>query len=88
MLPGLSAAESARFFERVSATAIANQATLKCCLEGMPLTVDNVILFVGDFVEPEHAEATGLFQGIMGAIQEVLDCKGMMSRVGAANDMR
>lgn len=87
MLPGLSATESVRLFERISATAIANQAILKCSLAGMPLTVDNVILFVGDFVEPDEAAATGLFEAIMGAIQEVIDCKGMMSRVAAANDI-
>lgn len=86
MLPGMSATESARLFERISATAIANQAILKCSLAGAPLTVDNVILFVGDFVQPDEPAVMGLMDRITNAIQEVIDCKALVKHIAAAND--
>jgi hypothetical protein len=87
----MSADEGARLFERIGATAIANQAILKCTVAGVPLTVDNVILFVGDFVDPEQPATLGLLERINSAIEEVIDCRGLISRLSsiapdAAND--
>ena len=73
----MTEAEGIRLFERVSATAIANQAILKCTVAGYPLTVDNVILFVGDFVDPTKPEVASLVELIGIAIEEVIDCRGI-----------
>lgn len=69
---GLSQELSDQLFRRVSATAIANQAILKCSLAGVPLTVDNVIYFVGDFLPPEDDHGDALSLEIMNAISDVL----------------
>jgi hypothetical protein len=73
MIWGLEEAQLEDFLERISATAIANQAILKCYLRGIPLTTDNVILFVGDFVDPSRPEFTGLIGRIEMAIEEVVE---------------
>ncbi len=77
MLPGMTQAEGIRLFERIGATAIANQAILKCTVAGYPLTIDNAILFVGDFVDPTKPEVASLVELIGIAIEEVIDCRGM-----------
>lgn len=69
--------EGKRLFERIGATAIANQAILKCTVAGFPLTVDNVILFVGDFVDPTRGTCENLVEMIGLAIEEVIDCRGL-----------
>lgn len=77
MLPGMTEEEGKRLFERIGATAIANQAILKCTVAGFPLTVDNVILFVGDFVDPARGTCENLVEMIGLAIEEVIDCHGL-----------
>lgn len=84
MLPGLTQAEGIRLFERIGATAIANQAILKCTIAGYPLTVDNAILFVGDFVDPTKPEVASLIELIGIAIEEVIDCRDMALNGGSS----
>lgn len=74
----MTEAEGIRLFERIGATAIANQAILKCTVAGYPLTVENVILFVGDFVDPTKPEVASLVEQIGIAIEEVIDCRGIV----------
>ena len=81
MLRGLTEDEGLRLFERIGATAIANQAILKCTIAGFPLTVDNTIMFVGDFVDPENAAAAQLIELIGTAIEEVIDCRNMFEKL-------
>ena len=71
MLTGMTEAERNAFLERISATVIANQAFLKCSISGSPITVDNVISFVGDFIDPEKPELQELVEKISDAIDEV-----------------
>ena len=78
MLPGMTEIESLRLFERIGATAIANQAILKCTVAGFPLTVDNAIVFVGDFVDPTNLGAHGLITKITTAIEEVVNCANLV----------
>lgn len=73
MILGMNEAQLQAFIERISATAIANQAIVKCYLRGVPMTTDNVILFVGDFIDPSRAEFTGLIGKIEMAIEEVVE---------------
>ena len=70
---GMSKENADRLLHKVSATAIANQAILKCTLAGVPLTIDNVIYFVGDFIDPNEAGGDELAHEIERAIIEVLD---------------
>jgi len=70
---GMSETELQAFIERISATAIANQAVLKCHLRGVPITVDNVILFVGDFIDPAKPEFETLISQIEIAIEQIVD---------------
>jgi len=73
MIKGLSERDVQAFIERVSATAIANQAILKCHLRGVPVSTDNVLLFVGDFFDPTKKEFAGLIERIMEAVEYVAD---------------
>jgi hypothetical protein len=50
MFNGMSINDTS-FLERISATAIVNQAVMKCGLAGMTVTHDNVIAFIGDFAD-------------------------------------
>lgn len=70
---GLSEVEFRNFIETISATAIANQAVLKCWTTGLPMTVDNVILFVGDFFDPADPRFDPLSLKILQAIVETVD---------------
>lgn len=72
--------EGLRLFERIGATAIANQAILKCTIAGFPLTVENVILFVGDFVDPTIGACANIVEMIGIAIEEVIDCRDLIGR--------
>jgi hypothetical protein len=81
VLPGMTQEESITLFEKIGATAIANQAILKCSVAGAPLTVDDVIMFVGDFVNPERPAALGLIERINSAIEEVIDCRGLFHAI-------
>lgn len=73
MLTGMTELERNAFLERISATAIANQAFLKCSISGLPITAENVTLFVGDFLDPENPDLQELVQKIGDAIDEVMD---------------
>lgn len=73
--------EGLRLLERIGATVIANQAILKCTVAGFPLTVDNAILFVGDFVDPTKQAASNLISLIGRAIEEVIDCRDLASHL-------
>lgn len=70
---GMNESELQGFVERIAATAIANQAVLKCHLRGVPVTIDNVILFVGDFIEPERPEFANLIGAIETAIEQIVE---------------
>lgn len=71
MLSGMTEFERNAFVERISATAIANQAFLKCSISGNPITIDNVISYVGDFVDPANPHLQDLIEKIGNAIDEV-----------------
>lgn len=71
MLLGLEEPELEKFVERIAATAIVNQAVVKCLLHNIPVTPDNVILFVGDFADPTRPGFAGMIDAIMQAVDEV-----------------
>ena len=79
MMMGMNDADLQAFLERISATAIANQAILKCQLSGFPMTTDNVILFVGDFIDPQQPGFAGLISEIEKAIEAVVEMPWMLS---------
>jgi hypothetical protein len=81
MLTAMTEDQRNEFLERVSATAIANQAILKCSISGFPLTADNAVAFVGDFLDPENPNLQALIEKINTAIDEVLDCQGQAMRL-------
>jgi hypothetical protein len=73
MIHAYSDSERADLLERVAAVAIANQAILKCTIAGSPLTIDNVLTFVGEFADdPTHPAFQGVADRILAAIEEVL----------------
>jgi len=45
------------------------------------LTADNVVAFVGDFLDPENPNLQELIEKIGHAIDEVLDCQGQAMRL-------
>lgn len=71
MIMGMNERDANAFLERISAAAIVNQAMLKCSLAGMELTPDNVILFIGDFVDPMQENVQGLIEQIDRTVDEV-----------------
>ena len=79
MIKGMTEKEAGDFIERVSATAIANQAILKCHLGGLPVTVDNVILLVGDFFDPSTPELEVLVANIERAIEDVIETSRILA---------
>lgn len=60
------------FWKRIIATTIANNAVLKCLLNGVPLTEDTIIAFVGDFFDPEDPRFDPLSEDILKAIGEII----------------
>lgn len=73
MILGMTESELQEFIERISATTIATQAIVKCYLHESPLTTDNILRFVGDFVDPSNGEFEGLITKIEIAIEEVVE---------------
>lgn len=71
MLFGMDQEELEAFAKRLAGTAIVNQAAVKCLGYGLPLTEENVVLFVGDFFEPTRPGAQELVSSVMKAIDEV-----------------
>ena len=59
------------FQERIAATTIVNQAAIRCIYLGLPLTDDNVVRWVGDFVDPSQPQAAGLINAILKAIDDL-----------------
>lgn len=74
-MQGMSPQEAQAFHEKVAATAIANQAVLRCMLLGMPVNVDNVILCVSDFVDPTDYRFGGLIEQVQRAIDVTVNMK-------------
>ena len=68
MILGMDDLEATRFIERISATAIVNQAVLRCMITGLPLNADNVILCVGDFIDPSNEQFGDIIEQILLAI--------------------
>lgn len=68
-----AAAYSADFLERISATAIVNQAVIKCLIARIPVTQENVILFVGDFADPSEPAYASLIAKIDRTIDDVFE---------------
>ncbi|MGN7295387.1 hypothetical protein [Rhizobium sp. SAFR-030] len=62
-----------KFVEKVAAAAIANQAILKCSLRGIPVSVDAVIPFVGDFLQPDNPRFHHLALLVQRTLEEMLD---------------
>lgn len=62
-----------RFLIKISASTIVNQAIIKCSLNGVPVTVDNAILFVGDFFDPEDREFSDLLSEVETTLLSVID---------------
>lgn len=81
MIMGMSDEQAQAFLEKISATAIANQAVLKCIVLGLPLDVDNVILCVGDFIDPGNANFAGLIEEIEKAIVHTVESRAV--RIGS-----
>ena len=73
MIQGMDEDEATRFIERISATAIVNQAVLRCMLLGLPVDPDNVILCVGDFIDPTNAQFAGVIDQILHEIDTTLE---------------
>jgi hypothetical protein len=73
MILGMSARKAGELIEKIGGTAIANQAILKCIVAGVPLTVDNVIYFVSDVVDPDDERYAGMIANIETAIVEVIE---------------
>ena len=73
MILGMTESELQEFIERIAATAIANQAILKCYFHESPLTADNVLRFVGDFVDPANGEFASLIDKIEIAVDDVVE---------------
>jgi hypothetical protein len=67
----MSESEHRSFADRIAATAIVNQAALKCLIGGLEATPDNIVLMIGDFINPELPEFAGLIEAIMQAVDEV-----------------
>jgi hypothetical protein len=57
--------------DRVTATAIVNQAALKCLLLGVTVNSDNVIRLIGDFYDPLDPAFAGLTDEIMWTVDEM-----------------
>ncbi len=58
-----------RLLLKISATTIVNQAIIKCSIVGLPVSVDNAILFIGDFFDPDDAD----FADLIAEIEHVLE---------------
>lgn len=71
MTSEISESEREAFDERIAATAIVNQAVLKCLVSGVRLTPDNVVFMIGDFFDPHRPQHAGLVLAILRAVEEV-----------------
>lgn len=71
MIMGMTEDDANAFVERIGAAAIVNQAMFKCSLAGLELTPDNVVLFIGDFVDPTRSNFQSLIEQIDRTVDEV-----------------
>lgn len=69
---GLDPSQFQSFIEKTAATAIANQAVLTCHARGVPLTVDNAILFVGDHFDPTNPAFSGVIDHLYDALISIV----------------
>lgn len=76
MLFGTEETEQKAFAERIAATAIVNQAAIKCLINGLPINEQNVVRLIGDFVDPSRPDARGLIDAIMKEIDELISKPG------------
>jgi hypothetical protein len=53
-------AKARQFGDKIAATAIVNNAVVRCTHLGLPINHDNVILCIGDFFDPGDADFTGV----------------------------
>jgi len=58
--------------EKIAATAIVNNAVIRCQLAGLPVSVDNVILCVADFFDPTDPKFSGLIRQIERMLETTL----------------
>jgi hypothetical protein len=65
--------DTLELLERVSAATIANQAILKCAFARVPLTVGNVLRYVGDFFDPANEDFAGITLRIEEEIAAVVE---------------
>lgn len=72
MLFGLDNAELEEFAGRIAATTIVNQAAVKCFAKGLPLTEENLVLLIGDFIDPARPGSEDLVNLISKAIDELV----------------
>jgi hypothetical protein len=76
---GMTTEAASEFLERISATAIVNQAILKCAVADLPITSENVVLMLGDFIDPSQPNFQGLIENIDKTIDEVLEAAVLIS---------
>ena len=81
MIMGMTEKDATAFVERISATAIVNQAMFKCSLAGLEMTPDNVVLLIGDFVDPTRPN----FQGLIAQIEQTVDEMFSVARAHSSN---
>jgi hypothetical protein len=58
-----------RLLLKISATTIVNQAIIKCSMIGIPVSIDNAIMFIGDFFDPEDGD----FAELISEIEHILE---------------
>lgn len=79
---GMNETQLQTFVEKFLATAVANQAMLKCKQRRLPLTEENVIFFVGDFFDTTNPEFEGVIDKINDAIAYVIECPDVARNCG------
>lgn len=59
------------FSDRVAATAIVNQAALKCMILGLPVTGENITGLISDFFDPTDPRFGELVDQLLIAVNEL-----------------
>ena len=77
---GMEEPEASQFLEKISAAAIVNQAILKCSLAELPITEENVVMMIGDFIDPTQPNMNGLIDNIDRTIDEVLETAEIITK--------
>jgi hypothetical protein len=63
--------QSQAFSDRVAATAIVNQAAIKCMILGLPVNGENIVRLIGDFFDPMDPRYDGLLDKLLIAVHEL-----------------